>query len=187
MNGKQIVILTETIRFTSVSLIVFWLYDFKIRRGTGVSQSFYCVILGILILMIGILLFFIFQNRTNRFEIHKQNIKQERVQYVSKILIFPLIAMVLFGSDYGLKFKNVSENFSEIPFDVDTIKAKEMMKHHYFASEDSFVIKKYKKLTVLLKPHKATQEVSWKESNLAGIPIWNLFQRIRNVISVKLL
>lgn len=100
MEGKQIIRITETIRFVSIVLLVYWIYDFQMNHGLGITETFYYFILGILILMIGILFQLILKNQTSMFKRHNKNVNTERVRYVSMILIFPLLAVILYGTNY---------------------------------------------------------------------------------------
>lgn len=177
MDGKQIVRITETIRYVSISLIAFWLYNFIIQRGSGITETFYVAILGFLILMIGILIRIILQNQSNRFEVHKQSIKRERRNYVSVILIFPSLAIILFGSDYVTKFNPELAKIPQIS-SQNSYNSTDVFNAENFSSEDTLnLLEKYKISTTLLKPNKSVDEISWKKSKFGGYPNMESFSK----------
>ncbi|MCV2484706.1 YwqG family protein [Flavobacterium sp. SH_e] len=173
MKGKHIVRLMETIRIVSILLLLFWIYDFQINHGLGITKIFYYVIFAILVVMIGILVQLIFKNQTSIFETHKKNVNKERVRYISIILIFPLLAVFLYGTNYYSNFEAELLNFPEKSLYQDSQKENEIMEPQNFSIEDSSflsVIEKYKRSTTLLQPHKSVHEISWKESKFGGYP-----------------
>ena len=181
MNGKQIVRLTETIRFVSILLLVYWIYDFKMNHGFGITTTFYHVIFGILILMIGILLHLIIKNQTSMFESHNKNINRERVRYVSIILVFPVLGIILYGTNYYTKFQAELSNSSELtvyPNYPDYQMSDQSFDSNKIVNRDSMyaIIEKYKKSTTLLQPHKSGHEVSWTESKFGGYPNMESFK-----------
>ncbi|MFC4476271.1 DUF1963 domain-containing protein [Flavobacterium chungangensis] len=177
MEGKQIIRITETIRFVSITLIVYWLYDFLINRGIGITETYYWIILGVLALMIGVLLIIILNNQTNIYEAHTRNVRRERRIYVSIILIFPALAMFLFGADYCTKFRPKWLNFSQSEYYKDSQDIDEIIESKNKSDQDTFfiedtvsILEKYKKSTTLLQPRKSGHEISWKESKFGGYP-----------------
>jgi len=177
MEGKQIIRITETTRFVSITLIVYWLYDFLINRGIGITEICYWIILGILALMIVVLLVIILNNQTNIFEAHTRNVRRERRRYVSIILIFPALAMFLFGADYCTKFKPKWLNFSQSEYYTDSQDVDEIIESKYKSGQDTLfvedtvsILEKYKKSATLLQPRKSEHEISWKESKFGGYP-----------------
>jgi|GEM_PF-1686762 len=178
MGGKQIVRLTETIRFVSILLLVYWIYDYKINHGLGIAVTFYHVILGVLILMSGILVHLIIKNQTSMFESHNKNVNRERVRYLTKILIFPLLAVILYGTNYYTKFQPELSDSSEMPLYPNYQMTNQPVESNEVAVRDSMydIIEKYKKSTTLLQPHKSGHEISWKESKFGGYPNMESFK-----------
>ncbi len=178
MEGKQIVRLTETIRFVSILLLVYWIYDYKMNHGLGIAVTFYHVILGVLILMSGILVHLIIKNQTSMFESHNKNVNRERVRYLTKILIFPLLAVILYGTNYYTKFQPELSDSSEMPLYPDYQMTNQPVESNEVVIRDSMydIIEKYKKSTTLLQPHKSEHEISWKESKFGGYPNMESFK-----------
>ncbi len=173
MRGKQIVRLTEAIRLISILLLIFWFYDFQINHGLGITKNFYYVIFGILVIMISILLHLIFKNQTSMFERHKKKVNSERVRYLSIILIFPLLVIFLFATNFYTKFETELSNFPENSLYPDSQKTNNIIETQNFSIEDSSaesIIEKYKKSTTLLQPYKSEHEISWTESKFGGYP-----------------
>ncbi|MBF4507342.1 DUF1963 domain-containing protein [Flavobacterium sp. JLP] len=172
MNGKQIVRLTETIRFVSILLLVYWIYDYKMNHGLGIAATFYHVILGVLILMNGILVHLIIKNQTSMFESHNKNVNRERVRYLTKILIFPLLAVILYGTNYYTKFQLELSDSSELPLYPDYQMTNQPVESNKVVNKDSMyaIIEKYKKSTILLQSRNLQREISWKESKFGGYP-----------------
>jgi len=178
MEGKQIVRLTETIRFVSILLLVYWIYDYKMNHGLGIAVTFYHVILGVLILMSGILVHLIIKNQTSMFESHNKNVNRERVRYLTKILIFPLLAVILYGTNYYTKFQPELSDASEMSLYPDYQMTNQPVESNEVVIRDSMydIIEKYKKSTTLLQPHKSEHEISWKESKFGGYPNMESFK-----------
>ncbi|MTH18233.1 peptidase [Flavobacterium sp. LC2016-01] len=110
MNAKQIVRLSNIIGITSILLLVYWVFTFITIQVFGLkvfkenmTETFYLSILGILALMVGSLIINLMFNLTRIAERHNLdavNAKSNRLKFLTLILIFPLIAIILFGGDY---------------------------------------------------------------------------------------
>ncbi|RXM42498.1 peptidase [Flavobacterium sp. YO64] len=110
MNAKQIVRLSNIIGITSILLLVYWVFTFITIQVFGLkvfkenmTETFYLSILGILALMVGSLIINLMFNLTRIAEKHNLdavNNKSNRLRFLTLILIFPLIAIILFGGDY---------------------------------------------------------------------------------------
>ena len=110
MNAKQIVRLSNIIGITSILLLVYWVFTFILIEVFGLkifrenmTDTFYLSILGILALMTGSLIVNLMFNLTRIAEKHNldlENPKSSRLKFLTLILIFPLIAIILFGGDY---------------------------------------------------------------------------------------
>ena len=110
MNAKQIVRLSNIIGITAILLLVYWVFIFitfevfglKVFRE-NMTDTFYLSILGILALMMGSLIVNLMFNLTRIAEKHNLdpvNTKSSKWKFLTLILIFPLIAIILFGGDY---------------------------------------------------------------------------------------
>lgn len=164
-----------TIRFISIILIGYWLYDFLISRGLGLIEIFYWIIFGVCIFMICIVVSIILTDQTSTYVKHTKNIKRERVKYISSILIFPLLVIFLFGADYCAKFKPNWQNVSETEYCKDSQDKDKMIEFVKKSidgtkSVEDTLLEKYKKSVTLLQPRKSDYEVSWKESKFGGYP-----------------
>jgi len=110
MNAKQIVRLSNIIGIASILLLVYWVFTFIVIQVFGLkvfrenmTESFYLSILGILALMAGSLIVNLMFNLTRIAERKNEdeiNPKSNRRKFVTLLLIFPLILIVLFGGDY---------------------------------------------------------------------------------------
>ena len=110
MNAKQIVKLSNIIGITSILLLVYWVFTFIMIQVFGLkvfrenmTETFYLSVLGILALMTGSLIVNLMFNLTRIAERHNQdtlNTKSNKIRFVTLLLIFPLIAIILFGGDY---------------------------------------------------------------------------------------
>lgn len=110
MNAKQIVRLSNIIGITSILLLVYWVFTFITIQVFGLkvfrenmTETFYLSILGILALMVGSLIINLMFNLTRIAERHNLdaiNSKSNKLRFLTLILIFPLIAIILFGGDY---------------------------------------------------------------------------------------
>ena len=110
MNAKQIVKLSNIIGITSILLLVYWVFTFIMIQVFGVkvfrenmTETFYFSVFGILALMFGSLIINIMFNLTRIAEKHNLdaiNQKSNRLKFISLLLIFPLLALILFGGDY---------------------------------------------------------------------------------------
>ncbi|OXA94004.1 peptidase, partial [Flavobacterium oncorhynchi] len=110
MNAKQIVRLSNIIGITSILLLVYWVFTFITIQVFGLkvfkenmTETFYLSILGILALMVGSLIINLMFNLTRIAEKHNLdavNNKSNRLRFLTLTLIFPLIAIILFGGDY---------------------------------------------------------------------------------------
>ncbi|WP_431242250.1 hypothetical protein ACQ9BO_20480 [Flavobacterium sp. P21] len=110
MNAKQIVRLSNIIGIISIMLLVYWVFTFILIQVFGLkvfrenmTESFYLSVLGILALMTGSLIINIMFNLTRIAEKHNLDVvnsKSNRWRIMTLVLIFPLIAIILFGGDY---------------------------------------------------------------------------------------
>jgi hypothetical protein len=110
MNPKQIVKLSNIIGITSILLLVYWVFTFIMIEVFGLkvfrenmTETFYLSVLGILALMTGSLIINLMFNLTRIAEKQNQdaiNTKSNRLRFITLLLIFPLIALILFGGDY---------------------------------------------------------------------------------------
>lgn len=110
MNAKKIVKFSNIIGITAIILLVYWVFTFIIIQVFGlkvfrenITESFYLSVLGILALMIGSLIINIMFNLTRIAEKHNLDDLQDKpskVKFVSLLIIFPVIAVLLFGGDY---------------------------------------------------------------------------------------
>ncbi|WP_163410317.1 peptidase [Flavobacterium ajazii] len=110
MNAKQIVRLSNIIGITSILLLVYWVFTFILIEVFGLkvfrenmTESFYLSVLGILALMAGSLIVNLMFNLTRIAEKHNLdavNDKSNKFRILTLVLIFPLIAIILFGGDY---------------------------------------------------------------------------------------
>ncbi|MBE8728154.1 peptidase [Flavobacterium hungaricum] len=110
MNAKQIVRLSNIIGITSILLLVYWVFTFIVIQVFGlkvfkenITESFYLSILGILALMVGSLIINLMFNLTRIAEKQNQDIvnqKSNRRKFITFLLIFPLILIILFGGNY---------------------------------------------------------------------------------------
>jgi hypothetical protein len=110
MNSKQIVKLSNIIGITSILLLVYWVFTFIMIQVFGLkvfrenmTETFYLSVLGILALMSGSLIINLMFNLTRIAEKHnldETNKKSGRFSFITLLLIFPLITLILFGGDY---------------------------------------------------------------------------------------
>ncbi len=110
MNAKQIVKLSNIIGITSILLLVYWVFTFIMIQVFGLkvfrenmTETFYLSVLGILALMSGSLIINLMFNLTRIAEKHNLdeiNKKSSRSSFITLLLIFPLITLILFGGDY---------------------------------------------------------------------------------------
>lgn len=110
MNAKQIVKLSNVIGITSILLLVYWVFTFIMIQVFGLkvfrenmTETFYFSVFGILALMFGSLIINIMFNLTRIAEKHNLdaiNQKSNRLKFIGLLLIFPLLALILFGGDY---------------------------------------------------------------------------------------
>lgn len=110
MNAKQIVRLSNIIGITSILLLVYWVFTFITIQVFGLkvfrenmTETFYLSILGILALMVGSLIINLMFNLTRIAEKHNLDTissKSNKLRFLTFVLIFPLIAIILFGGDY---------------------------------------------------------------------------------------
>ncbi|MHC0446281.1 hypothetical protein ACWA1F_12800 [Flavobacterium sp. 3-218] len=110
MNAKQIVRLSNIIGITSILLLVYWVFTFIVIQVFGLkvfrenmTESFYFSILGILALMTGSLIVNLMFNLTRIAERNNEdavNAKSNKRKFITLLLIFPLILIILFGGDY---------------------------------------------------------------------------------------
>jgi hypothetical protein len=110
MNAKQIVRLSNIIGITSILLLVYWVFTFIMIQVFGLkvfrenmTETFYFSVFGILALMFGSLIINIMFNLTRIAEKHNLdaiNEKSNRLKFIGLLLIFPLLALILFGGDY---------------------------------------------------------------------------------------
>lgn len=110
MNAKQIVRLSNIIGITSILLLVYWVFTFITIQVFGLkvfkenmTETFYLSILGILALMVGSLIINLMFNLTRIAEKHNLdavNSKSNKLRFLTLVLLFPLIAIILFGGDY---------------------------------------------------------------------------------------
>ncbi|MFB9076375.1 hypothetical protein ACFFLS_19105 [Flavobacterium procerum] len=110
MNAKQIVRFSNIIGIISILLLVYWVFTFILIQVFGlkvfrenITESFYLSVFGILALMAGSLIVNIMFNLTRIAEKHNldaDNLKTSKWKFLTLGLIFPLIAIILFGGDY---------------------------------------------------------------------------------------
>lgn len=110
MNAKQIVRLSNIIGITSILLLVYWVFTFIMIQVFGLkvfrenmTETFYLSVLGILALMVGSLIINLMFNLTRIAERHNQDTiisESSKLKFLILILIFPLIAIILFGGNY---------------------------------------------------------------------------------------
>jgi hypothetical protein len=110
MNAKQIVRLSNIIGITSILLLVYWVFTFIMIQVFGLkvfrenmTETFYLSVLGILALMTGSLIINLMFNLTRiaeRDNLDAVNNKSNKLRFITLLLIFPLIALILFGGDY---------------------------------------------------------------------------------------
>lgn len=110
MNAKQIVRLSNIIGITSILLLVYWVFTFIMIQVFGLkvfrenmTETFYLSVLGILALMTGSLIINLMFNLTRiaeRDNLDAVNNTSNRLRFITLLLIFPLIAIILFGGDY---------------------------------------------------------------------------------------
>ncbi|WP_289661408.1 hypothetical protein [Flavobacterium panacagri] len=110
MNAKQIVRLSNVIGITAILLLVYWVFTFILIQVFGLkvfrenmTESFYLSVLGILALMVGSLIINIMFNLTRIAEKHNLDTidsKTNKWKFLTLTMIFPIIAIILFGGDY---------------------------------------------------------------------------------------
>lgn len=110
MNAKQIVKLSNIIGITSILLLAYWVFTFILIQVFGLkvfrenmTETFYLSVLGILALMSGSLIINLMFNLTRIAEKHNLdeiNKNSSRSSFITLLLIFPLITLILFGGDY---------------------------------------------------------------------------------------
>jgi hypothetical protein len=110
MTPKQIVKFSNIIGITSILLLLYWVFTFILIQVFGLkvfrenmTETFYLSVLGILALMMGSLIINLMFNLTRIAEKHNQDAiveKSNKKRVVTLLLIFPLIALILFGGDY---------------------------------------------------------------------------------------
>jgi hypothetical protein len=137
MNAKQIVRLSNIIGITSILLLVYWVFTFIMIQVFGLkvfrenmTETFYLSVLGILALMVGSLIVNLMFNLTRIAE------KHNLVRFITLLLIFPLIALILFGGDYltsAKKEKMLVESAKSI---IETNKANSDKLVNYTFSEN---------------------------------------------------
>ncbi|TPG31813.1 peptidase [Flavobacterium pectinovorum] len=146
MNAKQIVRLSNIIGITSILLLVYWVFTFIMIQVFGLkvfrenmTETFYLSVLGILALMVGSLIVNLMFNLTRIAEKHNLdavNNKSNKMRFITLLLIFPLIALILFGGDYltsAKKEKMLVESAKSI---IETNKANSDKLVNYTFSEN---------------------------------------------------
>lgn len=110
MTPKELVKISNIIGITAIVLLVYWVFTFitievfglKVFRE-NMTETFYLSVLGILALMVGSLIINVMFNLT-RIADNKNsdgnNVKSNKKIYFALLVIFPLIAGILFGGDY---------------------------------------------------------------------------------------
>jgi hypothetical protein len=117
MNYKSLVKLSNTIGLVSIILLVYWVFAYicitvfglKVFRE-NMTETFFMSVMGILALMFGSLIVNIMFNLTRIAEKHNLDDVSEQKASSRKLgflflLLFPLIAAILFGGDYLTKQK----------------------------------------------------------------------------------
>lgn len=110
MNAKQLVKISNYIGIISIMLLVYWVFTFILIEVFGLkvfrknmTESFYLSVLGILAMMSGALIINIMFNLTRIAQKHNNDDEittNSRRTVLGLVLLFPLIAITLFGGDY---------------------------------------------------------------------------------------
>ncbi len=143
MNPKQLVRISNTIGIISIVLLIYWTFTFILIEVFGLkvfrqnmTESFYFSVLGILALMTGALMINIMFNLTRIAEKHNSDLtvtkKSKKIIY-SLILLFPLIALLLFGGDYltSKKKENMLVESAQFIIESNTAKSEKLLNYKF--------------------------------------------------------
>lgn len=145
MNAKQIVKLSNVIGIVSILLLVYWVFTFIMIQVFGLkvfrenmTETFYFSVFGILALMFGSLIINIMFNLTRIAEKHNLDVisqKSSRLKFIGLLLIFPVLALILFGGDYLTSSKKEKMLIESAESIVDSNKANSDKLVNYTFSE----------------------------------------------------
>lgn len=115
MTPKQLVKISNTIGIIAILLLVYWVFSFVTIEVFGLkvfkknmTETFYLSVLGILALMAGALIINVMFNLTRIAQKHEENeipTKSNKKIFLFLILLFPIIATLLYFGDFLTKQK----------------------------------------------------------------------------------
>lgn len=115
MTPKKLVRISNIIGIIAILLLVYWVFSFVTIEVFGlkvfkknITETFYLSVLGILALMVGALIINIMFNLTRIAEKHEDNeipTKSNKKIFLFLLLLFPIIAALLYFGDYITKQK----------------------------------------------------------------------------------